>query len=381
MRIAFVHSFYRNSSHSGENAVVVQQAEALEAAGNPVHIFRRETDDLVVKDLFPFRAGLTVASGFGPNPLSDIQKFSPDLIHVHNLFPNWGSTWIKKSHVPVFATLHNFRTICPAGTLSRNGASCELCPSAGPINSVIHRCYKKSAVKTVPLAISAGRRTSVSVLGLSDHLVYLSENSKSLFQKFGVTKPSTVIPNFVEDRFQDWRYLRVPKSRYWVFVGRLSPEKGVLEMIEAWPDESPLLVVGDGPLLEESRCLAARKKIEFSGPLPPGEVSSILRRATGLVFPSVNPENSPLVFIEALSAGLPVLARQGNTVAQQVQAGGFGKVYESAAELHKAIRTIEEDHFRFAAAARKGYEDNFTKQKWLERTLDLYTTTLRALEV
>ncbi len=82
-----VHSFYSSAQPSGENTVVLNEVEALRRAGHEVALFAAHTDELEGEVFYKLRSGMRVATGYGRNPLKAINEFSPDVVHVHNLFP------------------------------------------------------------------------------------------------------------------------------------------------------------------------------------------------------------------------------------------------------------------------------------------------------
>ena len=76
---------------------------------------------------YPLEAAATVATGLGPSPIEQLRRFRPDVVHVHNLFPNFGKRWLRTWDGPMVATMHNYRPICPAATLFRDGRVCRDC--------------------------------------------------------------------------------------------------------------------------------------------------------------------------------------------------------------------------------------------------------------
>jgi glycosyltransferase involved in cell wall biosynthesis len=116
-----------------------------------------------------------------------------------------------------------------------------------------------------------------------------------------------VKPNSVECRMDD-----SPSERDGViFAGRLSPEKGVLELVRSWPPEAPrLTVVGNGPLADAARRVSGANVV-MEGFLGQGEVRGLLRSARVLVLPSLWFEGLPLIALEAFAEGTPVVAFRG----------------------------------------------------------------------
>src|SRR5262249_45510078 len=128
IRIAIVHSFYSSRQPSGENGVVESEVAALRAAGHDVRLFAARTDDLERDRLYPGKAAARGASGRGASPLTAVERFGPDVVHVHNLFPNIARRWVAGLRRPLVTTLHNFRPLCVNGLLYRDGHVCTLCP-------------------------------------------------------------------------------------------------------------------------------------------------------------------------------------------------------------------------------------------------------------
>src|SRR5207248_9522615 len=142
-RIALVHSYYSSRQPSGENVVVDAQAAALAEAGHEVRVVARRTDEEERRALHSVRAAWTVATGVGADPTDELRDFRPDVVPVHNLFPNFGTSWLGRWDGPVVATLHNFRPMCAAGTLYRNGEVCTACPDGEPMAAAKHACYRE----------------------------------------------------------------------------------------------------------------------------------------------------------------------------------------------------------------------------------------------
>jgi glycosyltransferase involved in cell wall biosynthesis len=332
LKVAVVHSFYSSSQPSGENQVVLQQVDALRRAAVSVDLVAVRTDTLARSPIYPLQAGLIVATGRGRSPLSDLRALDPDVVHVHNLFPNFGRTWVREWPGPLVATVHNFRPLCAAATFYRDGRVCTKClDSRSPVSAVRYGCYRASRLRTLPLAIST-RFERDPVLDRADRVLVLSDTMRSLYATAGVPEARLqVVSNFLG--------VDIPEPGVgggpWAFVGRLAEEKGILELVRDWPPGYELVVVGDGPLRAAAEA-AALPGVRFLGDLPRARVFDILRDATGLVFPSRWYEGFPMVYLEALAAGTPVVAWEPSSVAQLVAAEGTGIVGGSALEVSLA---------------------------------------------
>lgn len=375
MKIAVVHSFYQSSFPSGETISVGLEVKALQDAGHDVQLFAKFTDDLLHQKTFPLRAALTVASGRGPSPLGAIRDFAPDIIHVQNLFPNWSTAWVRQLDIPYVVTVRNFRLLCPAGTLMRDGKFCDLCPTKGVRHSMIHSCYKSSKVATLPLAVSVARNKRPEVLENASGIIFLSKRSQKIFSDYGLgyEEKVQIVPSFVLPDSGGPHNDGGRRDSRWIFVGRLSAEKGILQLIEHWPQGKSLDVVGSGELGDECVQAAKGKDIYFHGQLEQETIREMLRHAKGLVFPSVCTETLGRVYLEAISVGCPVAALEGNTVADDVEESGSGAIFARFADIVTGIDEVEanQDTYRRKASAR--YIERFSPESWLKSITRAYS--------
>ncbi|WP_330265543.1 glycosyltransferase family 4 protein [Streptomyces griseorubiginosus] len=376
MRIAVVHSFYTAGKPSGENALVRDQVRALGTAGHTVELFAAHTDELARDPLYPLRAAARVASGRGNNPLARLRDFAPDLVHVHNLFPNFGRSWVRQWAGPLVATLHNYRPMCAAATLYRAGAVCTRCPGGDPWAALRFGCYRGSRAATLPLAW-AGRHGPARdpLLARADRLVVNSRLSEETYRQAGVPAGRlSLVPNFVDAPVSE----EAPDDATgrWLVAARLSAEKGVLELLRQWPADAPLDVFGDGELLAECRA-AAPSSVRFLGRLDRAELCRRMPAYRGLVFPSRWYEVQPCVQVEALAAGLPTLAFEGSSVADAVREHGTGLVTRWDQPLARVLAEAADRFPSLRAHCRQVYTDRFTERAWLARIAGVYEEATR----
>lgn len=382
MRVAIVHSFYRTGP-SGENRLVEQSAEALRDSGHEVRVFALHTDEESKKPFFELKVGVNVAVGLGVSPISDIEGFSPDVVHVHNLFPNWSDKWLEKLARPSVLTIHNFRTICAAGTLSREGTFCDLCPTKGSHNAVAFGCYQGSRVKSVPLALSSAKWRKKTALETVTRAIFLTRESFELHQLYlGESFPARtdVCANFV--RGSHVNSLVKPDDRKgWIFVGRLAQEKGILELVERWPNHRNLRIIGSGPLISRIEALARQRPIELLGLLSPQQIEHELRLAEGLIFPSTWVEGgTPLVYLESLAAAVPVVALTGGYVGRHIRETGVGVAIDSLDELEDALQQVGTDWKKLSRRSQEVFESEFSEHVWVENMERIYRAAIEDFE-
>lgn len=379
MRVALIHSFYSSQAPSGENNAVMAQLAALEKKGHEVLLVAKHTDDEAKVPFYKLRSAINVSTQRGASPLAALSDFDPDIVHVHNLFPNFAKSWLGAWSGPLVATLHNFRPVCAAGTLFRNGDSCTECIDMGSHRSIINRCYRGSSLATVPLAIQT--RSGVNgdpVINRADRIIVLAQRAYDMYTALGVEKAKlALISNFVDEGpFMP----SAPPGEHWTYIGRLSTEKGLLTLMDWWPREQELRIYGEGSLLEEVKQRAAiASNIQFFGGVPSAEVPKILAESRGLVFPSECPEGAPLVYLEALAAGRPVVARRGNSVGDDVAANDTGLAYSDEEELHACLKTASQNWSKHHINAIDRFTGAFSLSAWTEQIENVYEEVIQGV--
>ena len=238
MRIALVHSYYSSRQPSGENVVVDTQAAALSEAGHEVRVVARRTDAEERRSLHSVRAAWTVATGVGADPTEELRAFRPDVVHVHNLFPNFGTSWLARWDGPVVATLHNFRPDVRSRDASARWLDVHArARTAHPASALRHGCYRGSRIATLPLAVAQRSGPAEHpVVRRADMLMTLSSEWAATYERYGVDHDRIrVVPNFVRDPRRGLAD-STGEADGWLFVGRMTSEKGLVELLRVWPD-------------------------------------------------------------------------------------------------------------------------------------------------
>ena len=376
MRIALVHSFYSSQQPSGENRVVEHQAELLAGAGHAVEIVGRSTDECETSPLYRTRTTARVASGIGANPLRRLEQLKPDIVHIHNLFPNFATRWVRSWGGPSVVTLHNYRSVCSRADLYRQGHYCQECVDFGDHRAIVHACYRNSRLATLPVAVS---RASFQrdVLQAADAIVTTSTPSDALLQRlFDGALRTTVIPNPGSDTVEGIHPVHARSG--WIAMGRFTEEKGFTELVHDWPHGESLSIVGSGPLESELKQFAIPKSISIEPSMPIGDLREYIGKFKGLIFPSRWIEVAPQVVVEAMQAGLPVIAYEANGVSELVAQTGTGLAYRDSHSLEQALIGVTQDLDRYSSAARNYYRSHWTAQIWLESITRLYDQILSA---
>lgn len=316
-------------------------------------------------------------------------SFKPDVVHVHNTFPRVSPSIYSAcaaAEVPVVQTLHNYRMFCPAGTFFRDGHICEACLEGEVWRGVVHGCYRSSRTASAAAALvqSAHRRLDVWGGGIARY-VALTRFSQEKFIQGGVPPARIrVKPNFVhpDPGYGD------DAGRYALFVGRLSPEKCVDTLLEAWSlikQDIPLLIAGDGPEFEPLRLNAGRRGLDavhFLGPLTRPEVLALMREARFLVFSSGWYENFPMVIAESFASGIPVVCPRLGAMQELVANHRTGLHYGPADAGQLAEKVIwawthPQETRAMGREARNEYDAKYTAEKNYPILMDIYEEAIR----
>lgn len=149
-------------------------------------------------------------------------------------------------------------------------------------------------------------------------------------------------------------------------------------MVEDWPAHVPLQIFGSGPLRDDLLLAARGKNIDVFGPLPRNEVLTTMSESEGLVFPSIWPELTPLTFIEALSVGLPVIAKSGNAAADEIALSHCGEIFENFRGMGDAVKKVEANRAGLSRNATQTHRYKYSPEAWLEQITQIYRSISRS---
>jgi glycosyltransferase involved in cell wall biosynthesis len=389
MRVLLAHNFYRSGAPGGEDNAFRQERALLESRDVDVVAFERSNDDVDRSNpLEMLRTALTMSWSrqVYEELVGLLRQSRPDIAHFHNTFPLISPSAYaacRDEGVPVVQTLHNYRFVCAAATLYRDGFTCEKCLGRSPWPGVLHRCYRGSSVGSTAVAWMIDRSRDRGIyLQLVDRYVALTRFAAGKFADGGLPAERIVVkPNFVEaDRSPGQG-----GGGYVVYAGRLSVEKGVMTLLEAWRQlrDVPLLVVGEGPLrgVMEREIAAHDLPVQLLGLQPRERVMEIIAQADLEVVTSEWYEGFPLVIVEAYAMGTPVVCSRIGSLVEIVADGETGFMYEpgNAAALAATVRQALGDPVRlrdFRQRARRRYEALFTPERNFGLLMDIYQGVL-----
>jgi glycosyltransferase involved in cell wall biosynthesis len=387
MRILLIHNYYQQPG--GEDQVFAAEAEMLEARGHQV--LRHTVHNDAISGMASHRVAMATLWNAEQRRVLGrlIRQERPALAHFHNTFPliSPSAYSIAKRHgVAVVQTLHNYRLLCLNGLLLRDGKVCRECVGkALPWPGVRHACYRTSvAASGVTAAMLVLHRALGTWKRCIDRFIALTEFGKQEMVAGGLPAERIAVkPNFASAA-PDVR--KNGSGSFALFVGRLTPEKGITTLLRAWQRSAdllpPLKIVGDGPCMAEAReRAAALPGVELTGALPQSGVQALMREAAMLVVPSEWLEGEPRTVIEAYACGTPVVASRIGTLETLIEDGVTGVHFRpgDADDLAAKVRWCAANPARLQAmraAARAEYERKYTPEINYELLMSIYGDAL-----
>jgi len=385
MKIVLVHNRYREAG--GEDVVFDSERRLLERAGHSVTPYVRSNAEMQVDSLIARIAIVPRMLWSSETRLefaSILDRVRPDIVHVHNTFmritPSIYSACAERG-VPAVQTLHNFGLLCPGGNFYRHGMFCRDCVDRSLLQSVRHGCYRKSRGATAAVALMLAFHRALETYQKSvARFIALTKFAKEEFVAAGFPPDKLVVkPNFADPDPNE----RGGPGEYGVYVGRLTEDKGIRVLLNAWnllPKQYPLYIVGDGPERAALEAQARELKLSgvtFRGLLSRAEAIEIVKGSRFSVVPSVRNEGFPMCVVEAFACGTPVVSSRLGGLEEIVQdhVTGLhfnpGDARDLAAKLEWAW-SQQSELVKMGHAARRTYEANYTAEKNYCQLLSIY---------
>jgi glycosyltransferase involved in cell wall biosynthesis len=382
MKILFIHTYYRLPG--GEDAVVQNEMDLLTSQGHTVELlaFNNQGKGLLKLLMMPF------------NPFSyqktknKIKEFQPDMVHIHNLHFAASASVIyavRKMKVPMVMTVHNYRLLCPSASLFHNGSLfLDSLESKFPWSAVKNGVYQNSKIITFWLALSTYIHKIIGTYSLINKFIFLNPHSRQLFlvSAFPVEESKCVIkPNYLLDTTFS---IRPKKESYFLFIGRLTEEKGVLTLLKAFENSRTWLkIAGIGPLQSVVEEYAERNpNIEYLGQQSRTEIGNLLDDAEALIFPSIWYETFGMTIVEAFAKGVPVITSYLGNMKVIVSDHVNGLLFEpgNAVDLKRKVEEFKaskvDQRINLSQNARNSYERNYTSEINALKLLTIYDSCL-----
>ena len=381
MRVLVAHNYYQQPG--GEDQVFAAETDMLRSRGHEVETYVIRNDRVDEMSTI----GLAAATLWNRKSHDEIASlaaaFRPDVVHFHNTLPlisPAGYHAARSAGAAVVQTLHNYRLICPGSLLMREGTICEKCVGLSmKWPAVVHECYRDSAPASAAVASMLSLHHAVGTwTNAVDAYVALTSFARDKFVEGGLPAERIFVkPNFT----------KVDPGRgdgsggFAFFVGRLSHEKGIAVLLDAWrrlDGTVPLKIAGDGPL---ASMVAGIPGVEWLGRISQAEVYDLMRKALFLAFPSTWYEGMPCTIIEALACGTPVIASNLGAMSEMIHHGENGLHFRPSdagdfADTVTWALAHRDDLTRMRTRARASYERHYSAAVNYDQLLSIYSNAV-----
>ena len=313
-----------------------------------------------------------------------LDEFKPDIVHINNFQRQLTASVIdaaKERNIPVVFTAHDVQA-------QRN--ICEDCMGGKYINCIKKKCIKNSMLKSVLGAIEGSyyRNTKVYTNKI-DFVLPPSEFYMNKLIKDGISKDKiTYIHNFIDvDAFD----VKTEDKGYALYFGRLSREKGIINLINAFAklNKGTLYIAGDGPekaeveeVIKENKL---EKRVKLLGFLNKDEMKETVRKCKFVVVPSIWYENCPYSVIETLCTGKPVIGANIGGIPELVKdnENGFIYKYDDVNELSEKMKILFEDDKlvkKFSKQAKEIAKEQYSKENYYKKIMNIYDKVLKGVK-
>lgn len=313
--------------------------------------------------------------------LQKIESFKPDIAHVHNFFFNASPAVFYACHrlkIPVVLTIHNYRLICANALLMRNNKPCELCTQhIFPLSGIKYKCYRNSAFESgLVTAVTAAHKIAGTWKKKIDRYIVLTQFAFDKINHSSLSLPEGKL--VIKSNFTPDPGTGLPeRKKHYLFVGRISLEKGIEVMLQAFSQSGvPLLIAGEGPEKERLvRQYSEYSNIQFVGKMNEEEVINMMKECKALIFPSLWYEGLPFTIIESFSTATPVITSRLGAMEEMVRDGYNGYHFEAGdpGSLKACVEKFEQiADKQLYENARQTYLDNYTPEIHYKSIIKLY---------
>ena len=316
-----------------------------------------------------------------------LEEFKPDIVHINNFQRQLSASIIdaiKKKNIPIVMTAHDLNPICPASIMLYNGEVCDDCITKGYSQCIKKKCVKGSTLKSTLGVMEKKYYDIHKVFRKIDCIISPSEFNKNQLVN-GKLKYNEIVTlhNFVNESERNEYVL----GDYAFYLGRLSKEKGILNLIEAIGDipDAKLLIAGDGPERERIEAYISEHKLDgritLLGYQNQDSIHKYITNSRFVVIPSICNENCPYSVLEAMEIGKPIVASRIGGIPELIADGENGYLYKAddINELKEKLTLLLDDDEKvnsFAQKSRELYESYYSPDSYYNELIKIYNKVM-----
>lgn len=313
-----------------------------------------------------------------------IEDFKPDVVHINNFQRQLSASIvdaIKEKKIPIVFTAHDLQAICPASAMLYQGEICQDCIEKGYHACVNKKCIKNSRLKSLLAVLEKYYYDIHKIYQKVDVIISPSEFVKNQLVKGKLKyKKIEVLHNFVLESHKS----EINQDEgYAFFFGRLSIEKGILNVIQAIKniENGRLLIAGSGPeqakietYIQENHL---NDRIQLLGYLKQDEIRQYINKAKFVVVPSIWYENCPYSILETMEIGKPIIGSRIGGIPELIEDGvnGFLYSFNNIEELTAKIRKLFENSdlvTKQSENSRELFVKNYSAEIYYDKIMSLY---------
>lgn len=315
-----------------------------------------------------------------------LDEFKPDIVHLNNFQRQLSASIIdpiKRRNIPIVFTAHDVQAICPAITMMDNDKNiCEECMKGKYLNCIKKKCNKGSTLKSIVGALEGYYYKTKNIYTKKiDFIITPSEFYREKMIEDGIPENKIkALHNFVELKDYD---LEVSDEEYALYFGRLSKEKGILNLINAFTKlkEGKLYIAGEGPEKETIEKIIRENNLEdrvkLLGFLSADQMKDTIRKCKFVIVPSIWYENCPYSVMETLAIGKPVIGANIGGIPELVknEQSGLTYKYDDIDDLANKMETLfnnEELVTEYGVNAKKQANELYGKDIYYKNIMSIY---------
>jgi len=384
-RLQLLQIFNRYLQYGGEEGSITRIGDAIQQIHDVDYFFYSTSqlsgDTLWDKAKIPWKSFHNAEVADGLKRLQETRRY--DAWQIHNIFPAMSPVVYEMAldmKMPIIHYLHNYRFSCVNGFFLNHGKPCQRCLSGNFWPAFETACWRDNRLQSGWMGLITNRIRQLPLFEKVFRWIAISEAQKREHVRMGIPPERiTVIHHFLDPDSPPLPPAKAPTA---IFVGRLSPEKGVDRLIEAWKKISGgdrmLLIMGDGPERAKlERQAAGVRGIHFVGFVTKNEQTRYWQEALFSVVPSVWLEPFGMTVLESWANGRPVVAHAIGALPELIRDGVDGALanpesVDDLAEKMERLLSNPEQTAAMGLAGRKHLEDDFNQQRWLREIAVIY---------
>ena len=386
MKILICHNYYKD--RGGEDVVFEYEADTLQSKGYDVVLYCKHNKSI---NSFIKKIGVFLNFFFSFNTFREVKKIikkeKPDVAHIHNIFSLISPSIyfvLKRYKIPIIQTIHNFRFFCSNGLCLRNGKICTKCVK-NRFSNIFNICNDKKLYDLFLSVVIYFIRKFRIYGRLIDYFIVPSTFVKNKMIECGFEKKKIIvkrIPLNYKNIILQKNFNNFGKGeKYFLFIGRLSEEKGIINLIKLFKEisEIKLKILGNGPLMNAIRKFIECNKlnnIEMLGYVEENFKNILISNSLAVIFPSIGFETCGLVMVESLMIGIPVVVNNISALPEPISDGFNGFVYNNLNQLEEIILKLYSmelsDRYKMRENCQKSFLEFFNEDKNFKIIDDIY---------